>query len=242
MVSVAVGLMISCQTTQSVTQPRQVTILKPKILPPSIYDAAFEEIKKQSPDIKKVEKAETQVKSAEVVSPVISGKETQTGHSQGKVTNSKGQTFIWPVTGTITSKFGKRWGRLHSGIDVAAPRNTRVNASAGGKVLAARRMKGYGWTVILGHKDSTRTLYAHLNRIHVKVGQFVSQGRTIGRVGRTGRATGYHLHFEIRMEDGTPHNPISFLPRVNEEAGISYSKKILSKLKSGSHNKNPKTY
>ena len=231
--SLLVGMVVSCSTSQNLSQNSNVTILRPQILSPQVYDATQKVVEnyKEEPQIEIKE-----IVQGDTVSPEIVGRADE---NQKSSTNSG---FIWPVSGVITSKFGKRWGRFHSGVDVAAPKGTRVKASAAGKVLAARRMRGYGWTVIVGHKDNTQTLYAHLSRVHVRIGQFIPKGRTIARVGRTGRATGYHLHFEIRMQDGTPHNPISLLPSVESVQGLKYSKKILSKLKKNGHTGDLKSY
>jgi murein DD-endopeptidase MepM/ murein hydrolase activator NlpD len=89
----------------------------------------------------------------------------------------------------------------HNGIDLAAPVGTPVLASAGGKVIVSRMggyNGGYGIYVVISHSNGTQTLYAHLNANWVSVGEEVVQGQVIGTVGRTGRVTGPHLHFEVR--------------------------------------------
>jgi murein DD-endopeptidase MepM/ murein hydrolase activator NlpD len=118
----------------------------------------------------------------------------------------------WPVDGTVTSPFGLRlrgWSPdLHHGVDVAAPEGTRVLAMKNGRVEFAGTRGGYGQTVIISHGRNVRTLYAHLSRIDVRAGQRVRGGDVIGAVGRTGNATGPHLHFEVqrwgRVEDPVP--------------------------------------
>ncbi len=120
--------------------------------------------------------------------------------------------FIWPVDGVLTSRFGPRGGRRHDGIDLGAPAGTPIRAAAAGEVLYAGEQSGYGLIVILRHPDSFISVYAHNSENLVREGQKVKQGEVIARVGRTGRATGPHLHFEIRK--GTrPRNPLFFLPR-----------------------------
>lgn len=120
--------------------------------------------------------------------------------------------LLWPVNGRITSPFGMRRGRLHAGVDIGAPRGTPIRASLSGQVLLSTRKRAYGKVVVLGHGHDHQTLYAHLLSTKVKSGSFVNQGDIIGYVGRTGRATGYHLHFETRVAGGVPQDPLRFLP------------------------------
>lgn len=121
--------------------------------------------------------------------------------------------FIWPVTGTISSLFGIRAGRRHDGIDIAAPAGTAIVAAAAGEVLFAGDQKtGYGNLIIIRHAEDFVTVYAHNSENLVSEGDRVEQGQIIGRVGQTGRASGPHLHFEIR-QGVKPRNPMFFLPR-----------------------------
>ncbi len=122
--------------------------------------------------------------------------------------------FIWPVEGTLTSPFGVRRGKRHDGIDIAAPLGTEIRAAANGTVLfAGNHRDGYGNLVIIKHKNSLVTVYAHTQRYFVKEGEEVHQGQVIAKVGKTGRASGPHVHFEIR--DGVkPRNPMFFLKRL----------------------------
>ncbi|MGH8998747.1 MAG: murein hydrolase activator EnvC family protein, partial [Acidimicrobiia bacterium] len=119
--------------------------------------------------------------------------------------------FIWPVKGWVTSPFGPRWGRMHTGIDVAAPGGTPIGAAKAGHVLFAGWLGGYGNMVALDHGDDLVTLYAHQSRLGVVEGQEVVQGQVVGYVGTTGRSTGNHLHFEVRI-DTRPVNPRPYLP------------------------------
>ena len=125
-------------------------------------------------------------------------------------------SFTYPVKARITSPFGPRrhpiFGvrSMHSGIDLAAPRGTPIKASEGGLVIYSGWYGGYGRVVILDHSKGYTTLYAHLDRIAVKVGQRIKQGKTVGYEGATGYATGPHLHFEVRSK-GKPQNPIYYL-------------------------------
>jgi murein DD-endopeptidase MepM/ murein hydrolase activator NlpD len=118
--------------------------------------------------------------------------------------------FIWPVNGTFTSPFGMRWGRLHAGIDIAAPSGTAIRAADGGTVQIASWYGGYGNYTCIGHGGGVSTCYGHQSSIGVSVGQSVSQGQVIGAVGSTGHSTGPHLHFEVRI-NGSPVDPMGYL-------------------------------
>ncbi|MEW6527618.1 MAG: M23 family metallopeptidase [Spirochaetota bacterium] len=116
----------------------------------------------------------------------------------------KEETFIAPTKGKMTSKYGYRENPVtkkysfHKGIDIAAPKGTKVVASATGSVVTSQYMSnGYGNCIIIEHENNTKTLYAHLQKRLVKVGDVVQQGDQIGTVGATGRATGPHLHYEV---------------------------------------------
>lgn len=120
--------------------------------------------------------------------------------------------YLWPVKGRVSSYFGKRHGNFHEGIDIAAPKGTKIQASRSGHVIyASNKISGYGNLVIIRHSDAYATVYAHLSEIQVKKGQFVSKGSRIGKVGMTGHATSPHLHFEVRKGQ-VPINPILYLP------------------------------
>jgi murein DD-endopeptidase MepM/ murein hydrolase activator NlpD len=131
-------------------------------------------------------------------------------------TNRNGVTsigFSWPAAGTITSRFGRRWGRMHKGIDIAGPVGTPINAAADGVVVVAGwKSGGYGNLVEIRHSDGTTTRYGHNSQISVSVGQTVRAGQQVARMGSTGRSTGSHLHFEIRPSGGNAVNPIALLP------------------------------
>jgi len=120
--------------------------------------------------------------------------------------------FIWPTKGTLTSSFGKRNGRKHEGIDIAAPKGTPIYSAAAGEVVfSGWGPTGYGKMVIIKHLHHLTTVYAHNSKILVKKGTRVKQGQKISLMGSTGRSTGPHLHFEVR-NDTKPKNPIKYLP------------------------------
>jgi YD repeat-containing protein len=121
--------------------------------------------------------------------------------------------FSWPAAGKITSRYGRRWGRMHKGIDIAGPIGTPINAAADGTVIASGwNSGGYGNLVEIRHNDGTTTRYGHNSRLSVAVGQTVRQGQQLAEMGSTGHSTGSHLHFEIRPSGGAAVNPISHLP------------------------------
>ncbi len=121
-------------------------------------------------------------------------------------------TLVWPVVGRITSPFGWRGREHHNGIDIGAPRGTPVLAADTGTVIASSYAGTYGNCIRIDHGGgSFVTLYAHLSKRLVAVGDVVTKGQTIGEVGSTGRSTGNHLHFETRI-NGKAVNPIQFYP------------------------------
>lgn len=122
--------------------------------------------------------------------------------------------YIWPAQGTFTSGYGQRWGRMHKGIDIAAPVGTPIFAAAGGEVVSAGwNSGGYGNLVEVRHSDGSLTRYAHNSRIMVRKGQEVKQGQQIASMGSTGFSTGPHLHFEIHPKGKGATNPVAFLPK-----------------------------
>lgn len=120
-------------------------------------------------------------------------------------------TYIKPISGgRFTSGFGRRWGRMHNGVDWACPTGTTVYASSNGTVVSAGWASGYGNCVLISHPDGRMTRYAHNSSLLVTAGQSVSQGQPIALSGSTGRSTGPHVHFEIYI-NGSRVNPLEYL-------------------------------
>ena len=124
--------------------------------------------------------------------------------------------WLWPVSGSVSSEFGGRsspYGHsyeFHPGLDIRATSGTPVTATGGGIVVFAGRMSGYGNMVVVDHGFDLKTVYAHLSAVYTDVGQHVQAGEVVGTVGQTGRATGPHLHYEVRV--GTaPVDPLCYL-------------------------------
>ncbi|WP_352420469.1 M23 family metallopeptidase [Proteiniborus sp.] len=119
-------------------------------------------------------------------------------------------SFQMPTRGTLSSRFGKRWGRMHEGIDLAARIGTPINAADGGTVTFAGKNGSYGYMVEINHGGGFTTRYAHCSKLYVKKGDKVYKGQKIAAVGNTGRSTGPHLHFEVR-KNGVPQNPYNYI-------------------------------
>ena len=119
-------------------------------------------------------------------------------------------SLIYPINGTFTSPFGFRWGRLHAGIDIAAPEGTPIRAADSGTVVLAAYTGGYGNYTCIQHSGSLSTCYGHQSSFSVSAGSSVSQGQVIGSSGNTGASTGPHLHFETRV-NGSPVDPMGYL-------------------------------
>lgn len=119
--------------------------------------------------------------------------------------------FSWPLDGQLTSRYGFRGGAHHDGLDIAAPPGTRIHAAESGRVVhSGNGLSGYGNLIIVKHAGNYSSVYAHNRTNLVRVGEFVDKGEVIGEVGRTGRTSAPHLHFEIRR-DGKPLDPLEYL-------------------------------
>jgi hypothetical protein len=128
--------------------------------------------------------------------------------------------FVWPVAAQISSRFGWRGSRRHTGIDLRAPRGTAVRAAESGRVIWSGRASGYGRMIKIQHSSRFITVYAHNDANLVHTGAWVFRGQIIGRVGRSGNATGPHLHFEVLRND-RPRDPLYYLPVGRPAAGIA---------------------
>jgi murein DD-endopeptidase MepM/ murein hydrolase activator NlpD len=133
---------------------------------------------------------------------------------------------LWPLEGPVASSFGERQdpingeGAFHSGIDIDAPYGSPVRAAGDGEVTGAMMGAGYGKQIVLSHGHDVITLYGHLSAIAVVPGQHVTRGQVIGYVGQSGRATGPHLHYEVRVHN-VPVNPHKYLRTTYAEIAFS---------------------
>jgi murein DD-endopeptidase MepM/ murein hydrolase activator NlpD len=129
---------------------------------------------------------------------------------------------IWPIEGPVTSSFGQREdpfngeGAFHAGIDISAPYGSPVRAAAEGDVTGQSMGSGYGKQVVLDHGHDVLTVYGHLSSVAVLGGQHVVRGQVIGYVGQSGRSTGPHLHYEVRVHN-VPVNPHKYLRSTYEQ-------------------------
>lgn len=142
---------------------------------------------------------------------------TLSGHANKYFAFKDAYPSVWPMRGTITSEVGNRSdpfgggsGEYHSGLDIAAPTGTIVRATGAGRVIKAEIYGGYGNCVIIDHGYGITSLYGHNSELIVKNGDYVKRGDIISKVGSTGRSTGPHLHYELRLYD-TIQNPRDYL-------------------------------
>ena len=133
---------------------------------------------------------------------------------------------LWPLEGRVGSSFGERQdpingeGAFHSGIDIEAPYGTPVRAAGDGVVTGMEMGAGYGRQILLDHGHDVLTVYGHLSAIAVVPGQHVSRGEVIGYVGQSGRATGPHLHYEVRVHR-VPVNPHKYLHTTYDQMALT---------------------
>jgi murein DD-endopeptidase MepM/ murein hydrolase activator NlpD len=141
------------------------------------------------------------------------------GHDFGGDENASAYApTLWPITGPISSSFGEREdpilgngeGEFHPGLDISAPQGTPIHATADGVVVMAGMENGYGRLVEIDHGHGVMTRYGHMSGFAVTAGQTVARGDVVGYVGHTGRTTGNHVHYEVRI-NGTPVNPHKYL-------------------------------
>ena len=140
---------------------------------------------------------------------------------------------LWPIQGRVASSFGEREdpingeGKFHSGLDIDAPYGTPVRAAGDGDVSSANMGAGYGREVVLDHGHDNVTVYGHLSAIAVLPGQHVIRGQVIGYVGQSGRATGPHLHYEVRVHN-VPVNPHKYLRMTYAQAAMADNQTALN--------------
>ena len=144
----------------------------------------------------------------------------------GPVDDSSYAPTLWPVTGPITSSFGEREdpilgsgeGEFHPGIDISGPQGTPIHATADGTVISAEMVNGYGRMVAIDHGHGVVTRYGHMSGFAVTAGQTVTRGEVVGYIGHTGRTTGNHVHYEVRI-NGIAVNPHKYLRTTLAEFG-----------------------
>ncbi len=156
-------------------------------------------------------KTQQDKQALEAMDRQLSAKENEIKATLRSLTHGTSPTgkLLWPTNGRLSSGFGPRRGRFHSGIDIYCPRGTPIIAADAGQVIQTGYHGGYGNFILIYHGGGFATFYAHLDGFAVSGGQHVSRGQTIGYVGTTGWTTGPHLHFEVRI-NGTARNPMGY--------------------------------
>ena len=172
------------------------------------YEAEFPTISTKKEVVAKLYEKKVVVTTTRYPNSPSSGFSTSRGITSKKV--NLGMKLVRPVSGVLTSRYGYRWGRTHTGIDIGAPTGRVIKAAAGGKVTFSGWKGTLGKLVVISHGNGIQTYYAHCSSLLVSSGQTVSAGQTIAKVGSTGRSTGPHLHFEIRV-NGSSINPQSYI-------------------------------
>ena len=158
----------------------------------------------------------SQALSGRVSRALEGGMNSGSGSAIGDWTQIADAPSLWPVEGKVTSSFGEREdpfngeGAFHAGLDISAPSGTVIRATGDGLVTSAQMMSGYGREVIVDHGHGVHTVYGHMSGMIVLSGQHVVRGQIIGYVGQTGRSTGPHLHYEVRINN-VPVNPHKYL-------------------------------
>jgi murein DD-endopeptidase MepM/ murein hydrolase activator NlpD len=147
--------------------------------------------------------------------PLASGGGTAPAHELTTTPSTLSTTataggFVWPARGLLTSRYGWRYRRHHDGVDLAAPHGSPIYAARAGRVVFAGWYYGYGRAVIIEHGGGLTTLYGHASSLLVRTGETVRRGQVIARIGCTGRCSGPHLHFEVRI-GGRAVNPLRYL-------------------------------
>lgn len=171
-----------------------------------------EKYEKELKQFTTVEKCVADLYVKKVVKQTSSYAVAATGVNTSSKKIELGISLIRPTVGTVTSRFGQRWGRAHKGVDIGAPKGTAIKAAAAGTVTVAQYGYGggYGNYVIISHGNGVQTLYGHCTSLNVKVGEKVSQGQLIATVGNTGNSQGNHLHLEVRV-NGVAQNPQNYV-------------------------------
>jgi murein DD-endopeptidase MepM/ murein hydrolase activator NlpD len=154
------------------------------------------------------------------------------GSGFGSLDNASYVPTLWPIMGPITSSFGQREdpvlgngeGEFHTGIDISAPTGVPIRATGDGTIKEAQMSNGYGREVVIDHGHGVETVYGHMSGFAVIAGETVVRGQVIGFVGHSGRTTGSHLHYEVRIRN-TPVNPHKYLRTTLADLGSEVPKK-----------------
>lgn len=209
--------LLSVRTMQTVSQVEPVPYPVEKIKDDSIYEGRTTVKQKGVDGSAKVLARVTKINGVEVKRDVLESEITSEPISQIEKIGTKKRppttgsgTFMSPTFGTLSSRYGGRWGRQHTGIDIAGSYNSDIKAADGGIVTYAGWMSGYGNYIIIDHENGYQTGYGHCASLCVGEGDRVAKGDIIAKMGNTGRSTGTHLHFEVK-KNGEYVNPLNYV-------------------------------
>ncbi len=208
---------LSVRSVQTVSLTEPVPYKVEKIKDDSLYEGRTVVSRKGQDGSAKVLAKVTKINGVQVEKTVIESETVSQPVSQVEKIGTKKRppttgsgTFIRPSYGTLTSRYGRRWGRNHNGIDIGGSHNSPIKAADGGIVTYAGWMSGYGNYVIINHENGYQTAYGHCASLTVKVGDRVAKGDVVAKMGNTGRSTGTHLHFEVR-KNGQYVDPLKYI-------------------------------
>lgn len=183
----------------------------------ALYDTTVEQILRDNPEAT-LHKGET-----------LTIREDQ-NKQENVISRGSSTSWAWPVIGSITSEYGWRDGDFHHGLDIATPSGTVVKAARTGKVVKAGWLGVYGLAILIDHGNGIQTLYAHNSKLMVNFGTTVQSGQKIALSGNTGRTTGPHVHFEIRL-NGKTVDPTPYLTRTKIAFDVkNYFKTLINEL------------
>ena len=208
---------LTIKHTQTVSRTEPVPFDVEQIEDASLYEGRTVVEQEGKPGTSQVMARVTTVDGVEIDKRILSSRTLtqpvvqieKIGTKERPATTGSG-TFANPTAGNLSSRYGTRWDRSHNGIDICGALNTAIKAADGGIVTYAGWMDGYGNYIIIDHENGYQTAYAHCNSIDVAVGDRVTKGEEIAKMGSTGRSTGVHLHFEVK-KDGQFVNPLEYV-------------------------------
>ncbi len=208
---------LSVRSVQTVSLTEDVPYKVEKIKDDSIYEGRTVVSRTGKNGSAKVLAKVTKINGVQVEKDVLESETVTEPVSQVEKIGTKKRppttgsgTFIRPTYGTLTSRYGNRWGRNHNGIDIGGSHNSPIKAADGGVVTYSGWMSGYGNYVVINHENGYQTAYGHCASLDVSVGDRVAKGDIIAKMGNTGRSTGTHLHFEVR-KNGQYVNPLQYV-------------------------------
>lgn len=169
------------------------------------------EFKIEKTIIKNLDDIKTQEENEEIQKKIIDANKKITSRGSNLNRKSTSHNFIWPTNSkTITSYYGARWGKTHTGIDIGIPSGSNIVATKSGRIIYSGWCGNYGYYIKIDHGNGIISAYAHNSKLLVSTGQNVVQGQIIAKSGSTGNSTGPHCHFEI-MINGSFQNPLNYL-------------------------------